>query len=314
MNAVKKIVLPWVLALALSGLMLFAGHSKAAPAAISGPIACMVSSPVYSTSYSPFTTGNTSQALTLEVTCSRSTDLVATTVVYRVKSLQGNQPAGGSNRAVLAGSPNKYINYDLYIDSNCSILWKGTTNYIENTNLVLAAGATSATAQHTFYACIPQQTMVVFGNAYVDSPVLNLVHVSANPGNPNVSQQTDGNLQVSINVPKTCNISTPPGTVNFGNYVAFGPAKTASATFGVTCTNQATYEMSITDNQDRPIASGVLAGLRYDLSLSATNDTGRGTEKRHQINGTMAAKQPGSCANSGCVGEQSNKHKLVVTY
>ena len=320
MKPIQAVILQWLLAMALVVVLLMSGEAGAAPpvATESGPIACKVGSPVYSATYSPFVAGNHVTTMSVEVTCSRSTDLIASTVKYEISSFNGDHPSGGGNRAAIADTPPKYIKYDLYLDSNCSVVWKGGTNRIINTALLLPAGVTSASALHTFYACIPEQPTVIFGNGYSDTVKLVIANVKGSPGTPNMSNQTDGLLQVSINVPKICNISTKPGPVAFGNYVAFGPAKTASSSFGVTCSSATPYDMSITDSNDRPIPtdgiSGVIAGLGYKLTLSETSGTGTGAEKRHQINGTMAAKQPGSCANGGCIGEQKNIHKLVVTY
>lgn len=305
--------LPWLSALVLALVLALSEEALAAPTPESGPIACKVSSPVYTTTYSPFASGY-STALNFEVVCTRSTNLIATTVEYSVVSRNGNNPSGGSNRAVLSGLPAKYIDYDLYLDSNCSSLWKGT-NKITNTNLVMASGSTSASALHTFYACIPAaQINVVFGSPYSDSAKLVIQNVSGSPGTPNVSNQTDGLLNVSIHVPNVCNISTPPGPVAFGTYQAFGSAKTASSTFGVKCTNAATYEMAITDGNGHALTTGILAGLSYTLALSATSGTGTGSEIRHIINGNMPARQAGSCANGGCSGTKSNTHYLTVTY
>jgi spore coat protein U-like protein len=306
--------IPWLSALLFAVVMVLSGEAWGAPPVESGPIACTVSSPVYSATYSPFASANNVTALSFDVTCTRSTSLIATTVAYSVRSLNGSYPSGGGNNAQLSGLPPKLIAYDLYLDSTCTTLWKGPDR-ITNTRLFLPDGETKASAMHTFYVCVPAaQTSVVFGAPYTDSAVLEIVNVSGNPGTPNVRNQTNGLLNVSINVPKVCNMSTQPGPVAFGTYAAFGSEKKASSTFGVKCTNAATYEMALTDGNGRPLTTGVVAGLSYTLALSVATVTGNGAEIFHKINGTMPAKQAGSCANGGCSGTKSNTHYLTLTY
>lgn len=97
-----------------------------------------------------------------------------------------------------------------------------------------------------------------------------------------------------------CQISVPPGNVNF-SYTSFQvAAANASATYGVR-TTALPYTMSL------DATSGTLLGLSYTLSIapSSSSGTGTGATQTYTINGTMAGGQGGTCATAACSASQT---------
>jgi spore coat protein U-like protein len=284
--------------------LLFGLVSSANLWAASGPFVCNPSTPAYSAVYSPFAASVNVTAVTFTVFCSRTSPLGPASMAFNVKSFNGLNGLGTNNAKNAIN--NALLPYDLYTDATCSTPWKNTT-YISGV-LPMPSGQTSATSSPlTFYVCIPAAQVAVISGTFTDSVKLQIVNVTMTPAGTTESDTTS-QVGVTINVAKECKLTAALGTINFGSYAAFGGAKNASAGFGTSCTNTATYTMAL------DATAGVVAGLNYSLVLSAVGATGNGMQQSFTINGTMAAGQAGSCAAGGCTGTVSNGHTLTITY
>ena len=60
--------------------------------------------------------------------------------------------------------------------------------------------------------------------------------------------------------------------------------------------------------------AGVIAGLNYNLALSAVGGTSGGIEQLYSITAKIPAGQAGSCAAGGCAAGQSRTHTLIISY
>lgn len=301
----------------IGAAFLFLSVSSVALAA-TGTITCKTSSPAYATTYSPFAGSTNNTSMVFDMTCTRppvvgETD--AATVKYAIRSNNGTYPASGANRArhTTQVSPFRYIAYDLYIDANCATPWQNGANDIEDT-VVLTNGSLTETKTYPFYGCMSAGQNVVAGT-HTDSPNIVIGAVSVRAGvnvitGPVVSSVTkmNGTVGVAINVAKECIVSTQPSNLVFGNYSAFGPAMQRQTQFGTNCTNLATYSMALDSN------AGVIAGLNYNLALSATAGTSGGIEQLYTITANIPAGQAGSCAAGGCTTVKSKAHTLTITY
>jgi spore coat protein U-like protein len=118
-----------------------------------------------------------------------------------------------------------------------------------------------------------------------------------------LSQST---FNISIVTIASCTLTSPPASINLG-YTSFQAAPAAaSANFGVNCTTNMPYTMSL------DATSGTLVGLNYSLALSQTASTGTGVAQTFSINGSIAAGQSGTCATGSCSASQTRT--LTITY
>jgi spore coat protein U-like protein len=302
----------------IGAILLLLSLSSAA-FATTGTITCKTSSPVYTATYTPFAGSTNNTSMMFDMTCSRPAavgETDAATVKYAIRSNNGSYPSGGANRArhTTQVSPFRYVAYDLYTDASCTIPWQNGANDIEDA-LVLTSGVLTATKTYPFYGCIGAGQNTVVAGTHKDAPniVIGVVQVRAGI---NVVTGTvlssvtkvNGTVDVTINVAKECIVSTQPGNLVFGNYAAFGPAMQRQTPFGTNCTNLATYTMALDTN------SGVIAGLNYNLALSATGGTSGGIEQLYTITANIPAGQAGSCAAGGCTTVKSKSHTLTITY
>jgi spore coat protein U-like protein len=114
---------------------------------------------------------------------------------------------------------------------------------------------------------------------------------------------------VQVALTAGCTITTGPGTVDFGTYIANQlTAATGSTTFGVTCTNTLPYTFSLDG------ATASVKGLSYTLSFKSgattvTGGTGSGSEQTYTIAGNMAANQAGDSSASA-----TQTRTLTVSY
>ena len=259
--------------------------------------------PGYTQTYSP--TANSSTLLSITVTCVKSGGGGGLTINYTVTPSNGLYASGTQNRAQAIG----YINYDLYSDSACTIPWSGSGSIAFG-----GGGGTTLSQMLNYYGCVPaSQPSLPAPGSFVDTVSMTLAipdpTVTITGANPRT-------FAVAVTVNAACTISTLPGTVDFGTYTAFQTsAKTASAPFGIKCTNTTPYTLSLSPN-----AAGVVSGLSYSLLLNTSPSgglhplasTGNGSPQPYFINGTMPANQPGDCPTASCVG--TNIHTLTVTY
>ena len=253
-------------------------------------ITCNISSPGVQLAYP----ANSSPVITqtsFTVTCARNLAGDPTSISYSVSADNGLNPNGVNNRAFQGTNP---LRYDVYRDGACSSAWKGNTTI--NDSIPVLSGFTPVSKTTTFWGCVVTSQAPPAGT-YTDTVTMTLTYGTSTATNT---------FPVSIATPATCNVTTPPGNVAFGTYVALGSAVNASTTFGVTCTTYLPYTMSL----DAP--SGVIAGLRYTVALSATSSNGTGALQTHTISGNLAAGQAGTCSGATCTASQTRT--LTITY
>ncbi|KQT14091.1 spore coat protein U domain-containing protein [Ramlibacter sp. Leaf400] len=127
-------------------------------------------------------------------------------------------------------------------------------------------------------------------------------------------------IPISITVPTSCSVSTPPGTLNLG-YTSFQTTSgVGNVSFAAQCSNGGPYRMSVTPT------SGTVLGVNYNLKLGTTagsatdisssttyNLTGNGSPVTYYINATAAQGQSGTCATGSCLAS-SPPHTLNVEY
>jgi spore coat protein U-like protein len=281
----------WLLLLAL----------VACSAGADAAITCSVSSSGFSTAYSPAAAGPTVTQSSFTVTCNRGATSDPTSVSYAASADNGQNALGINNRAAYSGA---FIRYDAYIDSGCGTQWKGNVT-IGGSMSFTTTGPVSKV--HNYWACIGASQTGLAAGTYSD-----LVTMTLNYG-PNPQSTYLSSFPVNIATPATCGMSPTPGTVAFGNYVAFGPALATNTSFGATCTNYLPYTVAITPT------TGTIAGLTYNLLLNLSgltgttlSVTGNGAQQSYTIDGSMTAGQAGTCATGLCTG--SVTHTLTLTY
>jgi spore coat protein U-like protein len=276
-----KIQLSCVLAAIAS--LLAAGAADAA-------ISCGVSSPGFSTGYSPAAATPDVTQTFFTVTCTRGAAGDPASVSYNVYANNGSYASGNQNRGARGTAR---INYDLYRDAACSASWQGFTAIA---GTITFAGTGTVSQQGNYWGCIPTGQGVAAGT-YTDTVTLSVLYSGFT--------LATGTAAVSILTPATCTISTPPGNIVF-NYTAFGAAVTPSTTFRVTCTNTLPYTMAL------DATTGTIVGLDYSLALSTASSTGTGAAQTHTITGNMAAGQAGTCGTGTCTGTQARA--ITITY
>jgi spore coat protein U-like protein len=261
-------------------------------------ITCSVSSSGFATAYSPTSgTTNVTQS-SFTVSCTRGAAGDPTSVAYAVAANNGLNALGINNRAASGASS---IRYDLYVDSGCGTQWKGNSALPVGGGTIAFAGTGTVTKTTAYWGCVGAgQTGLAAGN-YTDTVVMTLSY------GPNPQSTATSTLPVSIATPANCGLTQAPSpsTMVF-NYIAFGTAAAASATYGVTCTNYLPYTMAL------DAAGGTLLGLNYTLALSATASTGSGSQQTFTITGNMAAGQAGTCATGTCTATQTRT--LTISY
>ncbi|RPJ48651.1 MAG: hypothetical protein EHM16_01745 [Betaproteobacteria bacterium] len=291
----------WARLLQVAILLLVAGSAQAAT------FACSLGTvPNYTQIYSDVS--NSSTALSVTVSCTKSGGGGGLTFDYTVIPNNGLNPSGAQNRATGAAGN---INYDLYTDSSCTIPWSGAGTFS------FAGGKGGATISQTlnYFGCVPA-AQPGFPSAGSSTDLVSMTLAIVTTGAITVTGTNPQSFNVTINVNPRCTFSTPPGTVNFGTYTAFqGSANLANTTFSTTCTNLTPYTLSLDAN------SGAVSGLNYSLLLNTTSSggvhpfgpvPGTGSAQTYYINGTMPANQAGTCAGASCAG--TNVHTLTVTY
>lgn len=235
---------------------------------------------------------------TFTVTCTRTASNDPNPVPFKVRTDDGAYNVGAGNRARLGGTAN-YLNYDLFADAGYTLNWRNKNNNDINGTLTFGAGLPATqSVVITFYTKIYAGQTGKPQGVYTDTVMLSLVYNGITA--PGVA------MSVAISNIPTCAFSTPPGTVAF-TYTAFSPvAATASTTFAALCSTSLPYTMALDTN------AGVLAGLGYTLSLSSTAASGTGVAQTYNINGTMPARQAGTCGAGTCTA--TNRHNVTISY
>lgn len=207
----------------------------------------------------------------------------------------GNQP-----RVNLASD---FIDYDLYRGTNHTGAqrWADTSSPLRRFTGTINFGASlTAAVSGSFDLVVRSGQAGHPSGAYSDAVIVTLRDSVGGPiGVPAILSVTVVNLPI-------CQITVPPGNVNF-SYTSFQVAPAAASTnFGVQCTSSLPYAISL------DAISGTLLGLDYTLSLSAISSIGTGFTQTHAINGSIAGGQAGSCATAVCSG--SDTRTLTITY
>ncbi|MBS7808031.1 spore coat U domain-containing protein [Variovorax sp. PCZ-1] len=253
---------------------------------------CTVSGNSLNVRYTQGTVLNTSGQVT--ITCTRlSTDSATNT--YSVGIDQGEPPAGRQYTRI---GGTQTLNYNIYRESTYASTWNNSNRRV-NGNINFGTGLITS-FNVPYYLRITSQTGKPAGT-YDDTLVSFIVRIPQT--NPIVGQDPIAFYAV---IDPVCAISTPPGNINL-SYQAFSASPVnATTNFSVNCTNQTPYTMSLSAN------SGTIAGILYNLSLSATSVNATGAPQAHSITATAPANQAGTCATGTCTGTQA--HTLTITY
>lgn len=286
MTALRQVWLTAKVALALIACFI----SSEAGAAYS----CTISITSILTVYTPSVPTANDSVGTYTMNCTRAPgDAAAMPYTLRADNGQLLGPGGcgfNGNRAYL--NPNRYC-YELYRNAGFTQVWGGTggTDIDNGTNPVNFGASLSATFTGPFYLRVPGGQGAFPAGDYTD-----LVTITLNPGGGGNTVTTP--LSVTVRTANWCQITVPPGNVNF-TYTSFQAAPAvATSAYGVRCTSLFPYTMSLDGTQPYN-----LLGLDYTLSVPASS-VGTGLTQTHTINGNIAAGQAGTCATGVCSGSQ----------
>lgn len=283
-------------------------------AALSGPpelhaaVSCSISAiDAFNTSYDALLATDTLGSGTFTVTCTRDASGDPTSVSFKAAADNGLNSKGTTNRAVLGASA---VAYDLFTNASYTTGWTGKGKSVISGTVTLGTGVPSTqSAVMTYYSRIATGQTGLPQGLYGDTVTVSLSYGSNN------TAATPVPLSVQISTVPTCVFSAPPGTVAF-SYTAFSPVPaTASTTFAALCSTTLPYTMALTDANGLPAGlqtSGVVAGLQYTLTLSASSGVGSGSAQFYTIQGTMPAGQAGTCSGGTCT--DRNQHGLTISY
>lgn len=283
---------------------------------------CTATKVNYIATYLPTTTTDNVTNLFFEVTCTRDGQGAnnAQDVTYTVTADNGaHMGSGTQNRA--QNSVGNFLNYELYKGTTCTSAneFQGLNTFGATVSLV--RNASSIPARYNFIGCIPKQQTLDGPGPYTDLSVTLTVAVAGNT-NLNGTLGVPGSVDVTINTPTTCTLSTKPGNIVL-NYTAFqaGVAK-QNTLFRAACSGGLDYTIKITNIDNTAlVTNAVAAGINYSLGVSATiggspanpllGTVGTGSAQDAYIIVTAPANQAGSCLG-GC--SQTNTHYLTLEY
>ena len=232
------------------------------------------------------------------ITCNRLlTD--ANTQTYRLGVNNGTNAGGGFNRVVRTGAQRyNYETYRLSPYTAANVWGNGATTRF--TGVLSFGSSTTASVSGAFDIVMAGSQTVQPAGTYTDTVTATLQN-----GTGGTTFDTTP-FTVTIRTDNQCQFSIPPGNVAF-TYTSFQalPAN-ASTSFGVRCTTALPYTMAL----DAP--GGTLLGLTYSLSLPTAASVGTGATQSHNVNGTIAGGQAGTCASATCSGSQTRT--LTITY
>lgn len=210
----------------------------------------------------------------------------------------GGAGAGGNNFATLGG--NTY-QYDTYFPGSLTNKW-GSGAALRFTGTMNFGASLNASASGSFDMVVIGPQTVRPAGTYTDVVGLRLRNTSSGA---TIGANPITTFGVSLVTSNFCQISVPPGNVNF-SYTSFQvAAAAASSIYGVRCT-LIPYTMAL------DATSGTLLGLNYTLALSSASATGTGVTQTFTINGSIAGGQSGTCATASCSGSQTRT--LTITY
>jgi len=233
---------------------------------------------------------------TVTISCTRAIS-DANTFAYTVAANDGLQPIAPLNRVQRGTSRYSYEIYRITPYTNANSWGAAAANRISGT--VSFGAALAASDSKSFSLRVPGSQPVVAAGTYTDTVTVTL----RNSGGTSINTTAFG---VSVITTNSCQLSTPPGSINF-SYTSFqAAAATASTTFYARCTSALPYTLAL------DATSGTLLGLNYSLALSSTSTTGTGIAQLFTINGSISAGQTGTCATATCSGSQART--LTVTY
>lgn len=248
--------------------------------------------------YSPTVAGDNISTGSYSFTCTREPGDAAV-LSYSLAADNGLYPGGGSNRArrIPTNAAERY-QYELYKSSpyvpanrwqaqvTPSLRFTGTINFG-------AVGSSVTVGPLPFILRVPGSQTVDPAGTYNDTIIVTL-----REGNTTFIAST--NFNVAIITTNSCQISSPPDTVNF-NYTSFQTtAATATTNFDARCTTALPYDVKVST------PTGPVLGLTYTLSVSPSSvsdmksATGTGLPQNHIIYGSIPANQSGVCATSTC--------------
>lgn len=271
----------------LLSLLLLAPASQALAA-----IACTVTLTDVLVVYDPTSPTQNDTAGSWTINCTRlSTD--PNTLSWRMGVNNGLHAGGGFNRVVRTGAQRySYDTYRLppYVAGN---IWgNGNTTRFTGT-LNFGAGLTASDSAPFYIVMNAGQTVQPAGT-YTDTVTATLQNSTGS-----VTYDTSP-FNVTVRTDNWCQISVPPGNVDF-TYTSFqAAAANASTTYNVRCTTALPYTMAL------DATSGTLLGLTYNLAIAPSSaGTGNGEHQIYTINGTIAPGQAGTCASAVCTGSQA---------
>lgn len=194
-----------------------------------------------------------------------------------------------TNRVRRVGA--QYYSYETYRtypaawgDADATVRFTGTLNF---------GGALTASTSGPFDIVMPGSQPSRPAGTYTDT----LTATLRDGAGVQVNTTAFG---ITVLTTNTCQLSVPPGNVNFV-YTSFqAGAANASTSFGVRCTTGVPYALAL----DAP--GGTLVGLTYTLSIApSTAGNGTGATQTFNINGTIAGGQGGACVAGVCNGTQT---------
>ena len=267
----------------LLGLLLFAGPASAA-------ITCTASVTSVTVVYDPTAASQNVTTGSYSVTCIRlASD--PNTFSWQLGVNDGLQAAAGLNR-VQSGA--RRYSYDTWRVSpyNNANKWGDTAGTRFTGTLNFGASLTASTSG-PFDIVLAAGQAVQPAGTYTDTVTATL----RDSGGVAINTSTFG---VSVLTTNTCQISVPPGNLDF-TYTSFQvSSSSANTSYGVRCTTGLPYTMAL------DATSGTLVGLTYNLAITpSSSGTGNGATQTYTINGTMAAAQSGTCASAVCTGSQT---------
>ncbi len=213
---------------------------------------------------------------------------------YEVAVNNGANSGGANPNRAVSGA--NFLNYDTYKDAACATLWGSAVADRLTFSQTLSGNSVNTTTLN-YRLCIPAGQSVP-PSIYTDTLSLTVTRLGTNKATRTAT--------VSVDTASVCSITTVPDIALA--YTAFDILKTASNTFGATCSNGLAYTMAL----DR--SSDVAVGINYSLALSASSGTGTGVQQNHSVTATAPAGQAGTCAAATCTGSQLTPHTLTITY
>jgi len=249
-------------------------------------------------------TAQVSGSSTVTVTCNRDSTTTDANTRYVDLGLTYSANASGGVPRVASSVPN-YLNYNLWRTSTFSGNngWTTATNR-RFTGTINFGSSLSGSITFTYYLTVPSQTAPKA--TYTDNMTVNTRTGSA----ANNATQTGTNiLPVTVIVPETCVVSSPPGNINL-TYTSFQTTASSSSTsVAVRCTPSTNFTLTL----DNPVSQQVM-GLNYSLSLSFSGGAATGVPQNSTITATIPAGQSGTCSIAGgpCTGSQTRT--LTLSY